>query len=305
MSPNSLYVDFFGFSERPFTLVPDPSFLFWSPQHKRAYSILEFGIMSGAPITLITGEVGAGKTTLLQALLKTIQEDVTVGLISNAQGGRGELLQWILNSLGVSFDHGASYVEIFQILQDFLLAEYAAGRRVILIIDEAQNLSREGLEELRMLTNVNSNKDVLIQLVLVGQPELREIVQGPSMRQLTQRIVASFHLGPMTAEIVPGYIRHRLRTAGGLGDEFTKGACARIYEATGGVPRLVNQLCEFALLYAWSAESRTIDKETIENILDDGVFFAGDESSKAKSGKKEKSEEEPVIHLKKNGGRDG
>lgn len=308
MSPNSLYVDFFGFSERPFTLVPDPGFLFWSPQHKRAYSILEFGILSGAPITLITGEVGAGKTTLLQALLRTIQDDVTVGLISNAQGGRGELLQWILNSLAVSFDHGASYVETFQILQDFLLAEYAAGRRVILIIDEAQNLSREGLEELRMLTNVNSNKDVLIQLVLVGQPELREIVKGPSMRQLTQRIVASFHLGPMDAKTVPGYIRHRLCTAGGVGDEFTKAACARIYTATGGVPRLVNQLCEFALLYAWSADIRTIDVQTVENILEDGVFFAGDEAGKMEAGTEKDSKEsgkDPVIHLKKNGGRDG
>jgi len=307
MSSSTLYVNFFGFSERPFTLVPDPAFLYWSQQHKRAYSVLEFGILSGAPITLVTGEIGAGKTTLLQALLSSIPEDeVTIGLISNAQGGRGELLQWILNALGVRYNTAASYVENFQMLQDFLLEEYAAGRRVILIIDEAQNLSKEGLEELRMLTNVNSNKDVLIQLMLVGQPELREIVQGPSMRQLTQRIAASFHLNAMDAETVPHYIRHRLKLAGGTGEEFTPEACHSIYLKSGGVPRLVNQLCEFALLYAWAAETHVVDETTIEQVLEDGVFFgaagAPDPVPAADEAPVPDAAPDPVIHLKKNGG---
>jgi len=292
---SKLYTDFFGFSERPFTLTPDPSFLFWSTQHKRAYDVLEFGILSSAPITLITGEIGAGKTTLLQALLNKIGEDVTIGLISNAQGGRGELLQWILNALGVPFDQMDSYVQSFHKLQEFLLAEYAAGRRVILIFDEAQNLSREGLEELRMLTNINSNKDVLVQLMLVGQPELREIVQGPNMRQLTQRIAASFHLSAMDANTVTQYIHHRLRVAGGRGSEFTDEACALIYRETSGVPRLVNQLCEFALLYAWPMETREIGKDIIEQILDDGVFFGRRPVSDDPDG------DEPVIHFRKNG----
>lgn len=301
MSSSTLYVNFFGFSERPFTLVPDPAFLYWSQQHKRAYSVLEFGILSGAPITLVTGEIGAGKTTLLQALLSSIpEEEVTIGLISNAQGGRGELLQWILNALGVAYDTTASYVENFQMLQDFLLEEYAAGRRVILIIDEAQNLSREGLEELRMLTNVNSNKDVLIQLMLVGQPELRDIVQGPSMRQLTQRIAASFHLNAMDAETVPHYIRHRLVLAGGTGAEFTEEACYQVYRKTGGVPRLVNQLCEFALLYAWAAETHVIDETTVQQVLDDGVFFGAAGAPETGPAPVE-PKEDPVIHLKKNG----
>lgn len=152
--------------------------IYWSPSHRRAFSILEFGIMSRAPITLITGEIGAGKTTLLQALLNRIEEDVTIGLVSNAQGGRGELLQWILNSLGLPVDEDTSYVAMFQKLRDFMVEEYADGRRVILIFDEAQNLSLEGLEELRMLTNVNSNKDELVQLILVGQPELRDMVRS-------------------------------------------------------------------------------------------------------------------------------
>lgn len=269
-----LYAKFFGLFCRPFTLVPDPDFLFWSPQHRRAYSILEFGILSRSPITLITGEIGAGKTTLLQALLSQIDEEVTIGLVSNAQGGRGELLQWILNALGVSVPPEIGYVEMFQKLQDFLISEYAEGRRVILIFDEAQNLSLEGLEELRMLTNVNSNKDELIQLILVGQPELKDMVRSPGMRQLAQRVAASFHLGVMDAETVGNYISHRLRKAGGSGREFTEDAGAAVHKATGGVPRLVNQLCDFAMLYAWSAETKVVTAEIVNQVLADGVFFA-------------------------------
>lgn len=294
MSSKALYLGFFGFSERPFTLVPDPGFLFWSKQHKRAYAVLEFGILSSAPITLITGEIGAGKTTLLQALLADIRDNMTIGLISNAQGGRGELLQWILNALSVEFDAGSSYVQMFQTLQDFLLAEYAAGRRVVLIFDEAQNLSLEGLEELRMLTNINSNKDVLIQLILTGQPELRDMVRSASMRQMAQRVAASFHLGAMDAETVAQYIRHRLGSAGGSGQEFTPEACALIHGETDGVPRLVNQLCEFSLLYAWAAGDRVIDRAIVQQIRDDGVFFRGFNTS-----------DEPLVLFKGNGSADG
>ncbi|MDQ2089662.1 AAA family ATPase [Marimonas arenosa] len=247
--------------------------MFWSKQHKQAYSVLEFGVLSSAPITLITGEIGAGKTTLVQALLADIHENVTIGLVSNAQGGRGELLQWILNALSVEFEASASYVLLFQTLQDFLLAEYAAGKRVVLIFDEAQNLSLEGLEELRMLTNINSNKDVLIQLILVGQPELRDMVRDPRMQQLAQRVAASFHIDTLNAEAVALYIDHRMQMAGGSGKKFTPEACKRIHDATGGVPRLVNQLCEFALLYAWSSESGIVDEQIVKQVLDDGVFF--------------------------------
>lgn len=273
MSADQLYESFFGLTERPFSLVPDPEYMYWTPEHKRAYSILEFGIMSRAPITLITGEVGAGKTTLLQKLLSDIDDNVTIGLISNAQGGRGELVQWILNALDINVDPAAAYVQSFRVLQDFLLSEYAAGSRVVLIIDEAQNLSAEGLEELRMLTNINSNKDVLIQLILVGQPELRDMVNAPNMKQLVQRISANFHLSRMSRETVSQYISHRLRTAGGTGNEFTREACDHIFKETDGVPRLVNQLCDLALLYAWSAEENTVENRTIQAIIDDNVFM--------------------------------
>ena len=262
-------------TERPFTLVPDPGFIYWSRQHKRAFSVLEYGILSGAPITLITGEIGSGKTTLLQELLPRLEEEVTIGLVSNAQGDRGELIQWILNALQIGITPGASYVQMFQALQDFLLAEYAASRRVALIFDEAQNLSLEGLEELRMLTNINSNKDVLVQLILVGQPELRDMVSDPGMRQLAQRVAANFHLERLPAEAVPEYICHRLRTAGGSGHEFTPEACAMVQRETGGTPRLVNQLCDFAMLYAWSADRKTVDAEIVGQVLEDKVYMGG------------------------------
>jgi type II secretory pathway predicted ATPase ExeA len=164
---------------------------------------------------------------------------------------------------------------MFQHLQEFLVDEYAQGRRVALIFDEAQNLSPEGLEELRMLTNINSGKDELVQLILVGQPELRAMVLAPNMRQLAQRVAASFHLERMGAEMVEAYVSHRLRRAGGTGGEFTREACGVVFEATRGVPRLINQLCDFAMLYAWSGEQTVVTEDTVQTVLADGVFFGG------------------------------
>ncbi|MGR3762399.1 ExeA family protein (plasmid) [Roseobacteraceae bacterium NS-SX3] len=273
MSATGFYLDFFGLHKRPFTLLPDPDFMFWSDQHKHGFAVLEYGVLSRAPITVLTGEIGAGKTTLVQMLLGRIEEAVTVGLISNAQGGRGEMLQWVLNALGVTTAPEAGYVQMFQALQEFLVAEYAAGRRAVLIFDEAQNLSREGLEELRMLTNINSNQDELIQLILVGQPELRELILDPRMQQLTQRVAASFHLDRMSRENVTLYIRHRLVTAGGDGSEFSDGACGMVSSYTRGVPRLVNQLCDFAMLYAWTNEEPEVTEKTVQAVIDDDVFF--------------------------------
>ncbi|WP_367648497.1 ExeA family protein [Ruegeria arenilitoris] len=279
-SNDGFYLEFFGLDRRPFTLLPDPGFLYWSPLHKRGYSVLQFGIMSCAPITVLTGEIGAGKTTLVQHLLSEMQQEITVGLISNAQGGRGELLQWVLHALGLPIEKDAAYVQLFRALQDFLVSEYAAGRRVVLIFDEAQNLTVEGLEEIRMLTNINANTDELIQLVLVGQPELRDLVMDPKMRQLTQRVAASFHLERMDEASVEAYIRHRMKTAGGSGEEFTEDACKLIFQQTRGVPRLVNQFCDFALLYAWTNEADKVDEDVVNQVVDDGVFFGGNSLEK-------------------------
>ncbi|MQY44124.1 AAA family ATPase [Epibacterium sp. SM1969] len=275
-----LYAAHFGMTERPFSLVPDPAYLFWSKEHKRAFAVLEYALFTQAPIALVTGEIGAGKTTLLQELLSRLGNDVTVGLVSNAQGGRGELIQWILNALYVKTAPEASYVEMFQALQDHLLTEYANGRRVVLVFDEAQNLSMEGLEELRMLTNINSNKDVLVQLVLVGQPELRDMVMNPKLEQLFQRIASNYHLSKMSRSTMEDYIRHRLKIAGGSGEEFDPEVFDLIFAETGGTPRLVNQLCDFSLLYAWSSEEPKVSLDTVTQLLDDGVYMRRTRPSK-------------------------
>ena len=270
-----LYTAHFGLTERPFSLLPDPGFLFWSAQHQRAYTMLEYGIVTRAPITLITGEVGAGKTTLLQYLLGTVSEEVRIGLISNAHGDRGELLRWVLMALGEPAPRDAGYVDLFAQFQSFLIAEYAAGRRVVLIFDEAQNLSRESLEELRMFTNINAGKDELLQLVLVGQPELRETIRRPDLTQFAQRVAASFHLPAMDAATVRGYIRHRLAVAGADHEIFSLSATDAVHEATHGVPRLVNQLCDLAMVYAYTKGQKRILRLTVQQVLDDGVFFGG------------------------------
>jgi type II secretory pathway predicted ATPase ExeA len=274
ISTLDIYSGYFGLRARPFSLVPDPEFLFWSPGHRRAYTMLEYGMLTCAPITLITGEVGAGKTTLLHHLLKSAGDDVTIGMVSNGHGDRGELLRWVLMALSQSSQPGAAYVDLFSQFQNFLISEYGQGRRVILIFDEAQNLSRESLEELRMFTNINSNKDELLQLILVGQPELRAMIHRPDLTQFAQRVAASFHLTAMDAATVRHYIAHRLKVVGG-GNIFSLAATDLIHEATGGVPRLVNQLCDLAMVYAFTAEQRQIRRLTVQRVLEDGVFFAG------------------------------
>lgn len=268
-----LYNTHFGFRERPFSLSPDPDFLFWSPAHKRAFTVLEYGLATHAPLTVVTGEVGTGKTTLIQALLSRLDEDLTVGLISNAQGDRGDLLRWILNALDVRVDASEDYVFLFQRFVDFVLNEYSEGRRVVLIIDEAQNLGADMLEELRMLTNVNSGKDELLQLVLLGQPELRQLIRQPQLRQFAQRVSATYHLNPMDLPTTRAYIRHRLTHVGGTGDEFTPGAVRHIFEEAEGIPRVINKLCDLALVYASSADHDKVGLPTIRELVGDGLIL--------------------------------
>jgi type II secretory pathway predicted ATPase ExeA len=228
-------------------------------------------MMTRAPLTVVTGEVGTGKTTLVQALLGQIETDVTVGLISNAQGGRGDLLRWVLSSLDLKHAPQLDYVRLFNQFHDIVVSEYAAGRHVLLIIDEAQNLESEVLEELRMLTNINSNKDELLQLILLGQPELQDKIAQPSLRQFAQRVSATYHLDPMDTLTTHQYIRHRLKHAGGTGEEFSPQAIQYIYYQSQGIPRVVNKLCDLALVYAASAEQKNVDIHTVEELIKDGI----------------------------------
>ena len=265
----SIYNDHFGLVERPFTLLPDPDFLYWSENHTRAYAMLEYGMLTHAPITVITGEIGAGKTTLLRHLLRSLPEDITVGLISNAQGNRGELLHWVLMALGVPTETGASYVQLFAQFQDFLIEEYASGRRTMLIFDEAQNLSVETLEELRMFSNINADKDELIQLVLVGQPELRALISQPRLAQFAQRVAADYHLPGMSPEQVQAYVTHRLAVAGASREIFTPAACECVHITSRGIPRLVNQVCDYALVYAFTDGLEKVDASVVEQVVAD------------------------------------
>ncbi|MFK7863346.1 MAG: ExeA family protein [Pseudohongiellaceae bacterium] len=226
-----------------------------------------------APLTVLTGEVGTGKTTLVQALLQSIESDMTVGLISNAQGGRGELLRWVLSALEITPDTSGDYVELFEQFQSFVVSEYAAGRLVVLIIDEAQNLTFEALEELRMLTNINSNKDELLQIVLLGQPELRQKITHPDLRQFAQRVSATYHLEPMNLPTAREYIRHRLTYVGGSGKEISTQAMALIFETAQGIPRVINKICDLALVYTASAGHKAVSLTVVKELLKDGVIL--------------------------------
>jgi len=266
------YLSHFGLSRRPFSLLPDPDFLFWSDSHRRAHAVLEYGLMSRAPLTMVTGAIGAGKTTLVHELLRGLGDDIRVGLISNASDLRGELLYWVRAALGETADRIADPAAVFEAFQKTLIETYSAGRRVVLIFDEAQTLSRDRLEELRMLTNINTGSDVLLQIVLVGQPDLRDTVRRPDMEQFTQRVAASFHLPAMTADIQAKYIDHRLRVAGASRSIFEPEALALIHAATGGVPRLTNQLSDLSMLYAYSADKPVVDAACVQHVIDEGVL---------------------------------
>jgi type II secretory pathway predicted ATPase ExeA len=270
-----MYTGFYGLSDRPFSLIPDPDYLYWADGHRAAFTVLEYGVMTRSPITVLTGEIGVGKTTVLQKLLSGLDDATTVGLVSNAQGGRAEMLRWVTNALGLRADRQADYVELYQTLEDHLIAEYAAGRRVTLVIDEAQNLSTEALEELRMLTNINSGRDELVQLILVGQPQLRERIMHPDLEQFAQRVVAAYHLMPLGAEATTSYIQHRMVHAGGRGDEFTIEALTEIARLTAGVPRLINKLCEFCLVYGAIGGETPIVVSTVRQVIADGIFVTG------------------------------
>jgi general secretion pathway protein A len=202
-----MYEAFYGLSEKPFSILPDPYFLYWGEAHSMAYAMLEYGILNQAGFTVVTGEIGSGKTTLLRQLLGGLDQRITVGLVTNVMPGAGRLLEWILLALNQPFEN-LSYVALYGQLQEFLIAEFAAGRRTVLIIDEAQNLAPEALEELRMLSNINADQAQLLQLILVGQPQLRDILKRPELFQFAQRVSSDFHLPPLNEQEVKVYTEH-------------------------------------------------------------------------------------------------
>jgi type II secretory pathway predicted ATPase ExeA len=270
-----MYEEYFGLTEKPFSIQPDPAFLYWGRGHRLAYAMLEYGVLNHAGISVITGDVGCGKTTLVHRLLDQLSDTHAVALLSNIQQGRGELLSWVLMGFGQPFA-GKSHVELFSALQTFFIGEYSKGRRVVLIIDEAQNLSVDQLEEIRMLSNINAGKDQLLQLILVGQPQLKDLLNRPDMLQLAQRVGSDFHLTPLTREEVGGYVDTRLAIAGSKERIFTERGVDMIAEHSRGVPRVINIICDTALVYAFSAQTKVADADIIQSVIRDkadyGVF---------------------------------
>jgi len=273
-----MYEKFYGLREKPFALTPDPAFLYLGRHHERALLHLEYGLANEAAFVLITGEVGSGKTTLIRHLLQRVDAQSTVGLIANTARDTGRLLQWVCAAYGLDIT-GKDDVALYHAFIDFAIEEYAEGRRVVLIVDEAQNLGRARLEELRVLSNVNSDKHLVLQTVLVGQPELRDLMRTPQLRQFAQRIGADYHIGKLSAAETAEYVRHRLRVAGApRTDIFRTAALRLVYESSRGIPRLVNQLCDTALVYGYAEQRERIDAELMQDVIRDrceGGIFPG------------------------------
>jgi type II secretory pathway predicted ATPase ExeA len=237
--------------------------------------MLEFGVMNNAGFTVITGEIGSGKTTLVRCLLKKLDlKQINVGVISNTPQDREELLQWILMSLNQPFE--GKFGVLLKRFQEYLYSQYKKRHRTILIVDEAQNLGEDALESLRMLSNINVDKFQFLQLILVGQPQLKELLCRPGLVQFAQRVSSDFHLRPLPQNEVAKYIQFRLKAVGASTPLFSEGACKLVAEASHGVPRVINILCDTALVYGYSTASKSIDGDLMQLVIEDkrnfGIF---------------------------------
>ena len=263
-----MYEQFYSLREKPFSLTPDPAYLYLAKRHRHALTMLEYALTQSSGFALITGEVGCGKTTVVRHFLERTERQLNVAFITNAYPGFGPLLPWVMESLGLEVVQAAPS-ELYRRFVSYVKQVYAQGVRTVLVIDEAQNLGIEGLEELRVLSNLNAGKDLILQTVLIGQPELRKTLQTQGLRQFAQRIVIDHHLEPLRLEETLGYIRHRLGVAGGRPDLFTPEALKLVHECAGGVPRLVNLVCDTALVYGFAEQRTDITPDLIEQVIAD------------------------------------
>lgn len=261
-----MYESFYGLKKKPFSMLPDPEFLYLGKKHQMALTSLEYGLMNHVGFCVISGEIGAGKTTVLRKLLDAIESHYTVGMITNTHQSFGELLDWIMSAFGIH-QAGLSKVEMHQRVVDFLLEQYAKNKTTLLIVDEAQNMPASTLEELRMLSNINTEKDQLLQVILAGQPGLKDKLRQPELAQFAQRIGVDYHLDALNSVETCHYIQHRLVTAGATDDIFTPDACRLIHEYSGGVPRLINLLCDTALVYGFADQKKVVDVDLVEEMV--------------------------------------
>ncbi len=259
-----MYQSFFGLNEKPFAITPDPRYLFMSERHGEGLAHLLYGVTDSGGFIQLTGEVGTGKTTLVRTLLGQLPEQVDVALILNPQVTVLEFLRAICVELDVPPPPNQdSPMALVAALNQFLLDAHARGRRIILLVDEAQNLSTEVLEQLRLLTNLETARQKLLQIILIGQPELRDVLAQNNLRQLAQRVTGRYHLEPLSVDETSQYISHRLRVAGAVAEVFDDNARREVHRLSGGIPRLINVLCDRALLGAYSRETRTVDRTLV------------------------------------------
>ena len=259
-----MYNDYFGFREAPFSIAPDPRYLLMTDQHREALAHLVYGLNSDGGIILLTGEVGTGKTTVCRALLAQIPEAARVALVLNPKLTAAELLASVCDELHIERPHDASIKTCTDLLNRFLLDSHARGEKTVLIIDEAQNLDNSVLEQLRLLTNLETDRQKLLQIILLGQPELLDMLSSEAMRQLAQRITARFHLKPLSREDIKAYVDHRLAVAGQTVQLFPPASIKRLYRLSRGIPRLINILCDRALLGAYVQNRPNVDPQTLE-----------------------------------------
>lgn len=262
-----MYDTYFGFRELPFNNTPDPRFFYSTPDHEEALASLIYGIKERKGFILLTGEVGAGKTLVTRMMLRRFGTNISFANINHALQSPGDLMEAILTEFELPFQSDSSPTQLVRVLHDFLLAQFSQNRPVVLVLDEAQNLPIAGFEQLRMIGNLEADDAKLLQIAIVGQPELQRLFLTPEMRQLRQRIFRSFHLPALSQEHTQGYITYRLGVASDADrDIFDKGAIQAIHEFSGGVPRVINTICDNALLSAYSADRKTIDRAFIETV---------------------------------------
>ncbi|RJR39514.1 MAG: general secretion pathway protein GspA [Desulfobacteraceae bacterium] len=281
-----MYEAFYGFTQKPFELNPDPAFHYMSSGHREAFLHLKYAILENKGFVVVTGEIGSGKTTLINVLLGKVGAVLTVGLINHTMVAPAEFLSMTCREFNLNVN-GGGISESLELLHKYLLNQRIAGKRVTLIIDEAQNLSVETLEEVRMISNLETKKHRLIQIILVGQPELKNKLKNKGLIQLTQRVAVFYHLGALGKDEVNTYIHWRLKACGGRGISlFDPEAVEAIGRYSKGIPRVINILCDNALLVGFSDRAKTIDKKIVEDVIrvrESGEFFFSDSPASAPS----------------------